>query len=990
MTASKHPKLSKVIPTHSYIHSRELAYLYAQLYPQLVANHPHAFDDFVAATSSTSNLAISNPSPRAHDLAKEGDFLLRQFLWFIRPAPDFVAYPEFFSCWQTLFARRHILGVGHLLPWDALNRMAGQIDVHIAHYMANSMASCAQHNSAPALFPKYAAKQNAKGKRLVNPMKGHSSADFPLYTLLLEHPEKTLSIKLLNQAFDDLIAFALVHEAHQQQVSSIAGHSSFCGPYDFLRQTHHHGPGHALLSNVARAIRKWSDKLRYTSFEQHIAPGLAALNYTSFRQHCATLADTLKPLPLDNDYIAYFLHYFASERQSRAANGVGGGRNLRGKDAGSGGHYWSSFANAPVTEEASGHPVQVVRAQLPVTSEHLADAQDAGEDPFEDAPETPQAELVFLEDAPNSRLILNQHTSHTQQLMATLNQRIWWAQSEFTLEDMEYFMRFLEAHSTVQTVQAVQTSAADALKIMLLLGVDLEKALGALLIPNVENPGWIKGKTKPAFGLAENPHSQSLLLTSAHIDPKHASNSPHVYMDVWSYPIRTLAYLEHANLAGSLSFEPHTNRIAFRDESGLITSLKNRLGNPSVITALFATGDHNALREACTQLLSQFNRQVNIHATRTLDKRTLTLQKIQSFYRAQLQRAKLSHTLIDTLNWNTPHSQVPSLHYYTHHLHRPIKEEYQAHGQQLTGLQYALSAQTGLFNQQQLPYLPPTKNISIGATQLVKTKNIQAGVSKLITKVQRKLANPGTSNYFEFIQAINDYSLYVMLWFCMETSCRPHHIPYLNVDEIDPLHGIIKLKDKSQIGGEKYRLSYVSPELRAQMRYYAQMLEHLERYLKKFGIDFKSEANLCIFLEPAKAPSKNSARLSLRHGLSIQLLDAKQFRKLIKASLGEIAPNFYRKLMTHLFLEAKGALPISLEYIRHWLGHWTHGTAPTNEFKTTDHLAYIDAINKPLRNIIANLGFMPIELKLPRLPSQSELINIKKRMKVTTKAAKTR
>ena len=178
---------TRIVPTHSYAHSRELAYLYAQLYPQPVASHPQTFDDFVAATSSTSSLAISNPSPRAQDLAKEGDFLLRQFLWFIRPAPDFVAYPEFFSCWQTLFARRHILGVGHLLPWDALNRMAGQIDVHIAHYMANSMASCAQQNSAPALFPKYAAKQKAKGKRLVNPMKGHSSADFPLYTLLLEH-----------------------------------------------------------------------------------------------------------------------------------------------------------------------------------------------------------------------------------------------------------------------------------------------------------------------------------------------------------------------------------------------------------------------------------------------------------------------------------------------------------------------------------------------------------------------------------------------------------------------------------------------------------------------------------------------------------------------------------------------------------------------------------------------------------------------------------
>ena len=168
------------------------------------------------------------------------------------------------------------------------------------------------------------------------------------------------------------------------------------------------------------------------------------------------------------------------------------------------------------------------------------------------------------------------------------------------------------------------------------------------------------------------------------------------------------------------------------------------------------------------------------------------------------------------------------------------------------------------------------------------------------------------------------------------------------------------------------------------MRHYADMLEHFALYLQKFGIDFKNDANVCIYLEPAKAPTKNSARLSLKHGVTISVLDAKQFRKLIKTSLGEIAPNFYRKLMTHLLLEGKGASAVSPEHIRHWLGHWTHGTAPTNEFKTTNHLAYINEIEKPLRKIIQSLGFRPIALKLPRLPSQLELMRIQKQRKANS------
>ena len=182
---SSDTKSTRVLPAHSYADSAELKFLYGRLYPPSAGiSLDGVFHAFVQSTQSSAKLTISNPAPRASDLAKEGDFLLRQFLWFIRPAPDFVAYPEFFRSWQSIFARRHTLGIAHLLPWVALNQMAGQINIQIASYMA----SCTQQDVTPALFPKYAVKQSAKGKRLANPMKGHSSADFPLYTLLLEHP----------------------------------------------------------------------------------------------------------------------------------------------------------------------------------------------------------------------------------------------------------------------------------------------------------------------------------------------------------------------------------------------------------------------------------------------------------------------------------------------------------------------------------------------------------------------------------------------------------------------------------------------------------------------------------------------------------------------------------------------------------------------------------------------------------------------------------
>ena len=991
-----------IVPTHSYAKSAELAYLYDKLYPALITQNPQAFNHFLTASTSPSQLKILESQPSQHALALEPDFLLRQFLWVIRPAPDFLAYAEFYVRWQGLYARRHTLGLTHLLPWDQLHQVATNIHGHIHQFMALAKT----HPKPPTLFPKWSITsknpRKTRSTRLANPMKGHSSADFPLYTILLESPAKAKSLKRLENAFDHLISLVLVHEAGQLEVSSTQQHAKFVGPYAFLEVDQHRGPGHALLSNVQRAIRKYSDQLRYTSFEQHLAPSLLGQNYHHFQQHCERLEDTLNPLPKDNDYLGYLLHYFASERQSRAPNGLGGARQLRRADAGTGGHYWNHVEESLATEEALGLNLQVTRAKRTLPEEHLADAQDAGEDPFEDTIDSAQAELLFVEDTEHegndhfaqSRLILNQHTSHSQQLMATHHQRIWWSQTPFTLEDMALFHQFLETH------RSANPGAADLLQIVLLLGVDLERALCAYLAPDQASPRWIKGKTRPAFGIATHP--ENIILTRALLE-KYPSDTLLIedeYLPVWSCPIPAYAYLEGANSEGTGAYTPHATHIAFRDESGLIESLRQRiiLARRALSTPvpLFATTEHDALREEVKALLHAFNELLHLHASRPQERRLLTIPKIQQFYRAQLQRAQLDHALLDALDWNTPLNQIPTLHYYTHQLHQPVKhvtaQSQQQGMHQPGGLQYALSTQTGMFRRNAPPFLPPTKNWSIGATQLLKVETLQTSIQKLTEAVRIKLMDPGSEHYLAFLDTVNRYSFYVMLWFCLETSHRPHHTPYLNIDDLDLLHGIVKLKDKSNLGGDKYRLSYLSPELRTQMRYYADMLTHLSAYLKKFGLKYTFDHQLCIYLSVPDKSLKNSARLSLKHGLTVQVIDAKRFRLLVKEYLGDLAPNFYRKLMVHLFLSQKdphgNPQPLASEHIRHWLGHWTHGTAPTNPFKTTDHLAYIQELRPLLQEIIAGLGFAPIQLKLPRLPSKNELLKSEQRQPALARVQK--
>ena len=911
----------------SYANSPELEEIYKLLYPQ---------GDFHAFIQREASLGKLNIDDSQADVSREPDFPLRQFLWFIRPAPDFIAFNDFSKWWKEVFLVHKHWGLKDRIPWCAINNTIQSIVQSIETFQFLHPNS--------KLFPKQSVSKTSEDEKFDNPMLGHSASDFPLYTLFLDDPDKDIFSQEIRELFFQNVAYVLVREAEQRKISASKQHKKYRNPYQFLKRTESEAKetGLSPLCNVERALRRWSKKDNaMTSFVKTIAPLLRQNDYEKFLAECAKLKKNQKSLD-DNSNSKDFLQFFASDRQSRTFTSKQGSgqRNSIGSL-----HYWRTFhdANAPEEEihEDLGEHLEAIPE---ISSNQENESWAAGEDPYEDISEIPLAEIVFLDKVLASQLKLNQHTSHQQQLMATLNQRLWWAQTDLTAEDMGIFHQYLHKN---------RSSAADVLKIVLYLGVDIDFALHCHLHIPITNPQWILGATQIPFSL----HQLENRLVVTSID------SPHNPTYVWSLSIQSFAYQKSTNLRESKQFEGHTSYIAFKDQSGLIEDLMRRHIIPTGQSSIPLFANLPDLKQECLALIEHFHWQFNRGASRPLEKRHFSIQKIQAFYHAKFLKEKVDSAMIDWLNRQTPFKQIPTLHYYTQSLHQAVSKKETANHQQRIGLQYALSNLTGMFRHQKDPTLPPTKYITIGAPELVKVQVIKEFIAQLQNSIEQTDTPSKKRNYADFEKALNSYSLYMMLWFCFETSHRPHHIPYANVDEIDYLHGIIKLKDKSPMGGEKYRLSFVSPELRQAMRHYAQTLDLLQFHFMKFGHTF-SHHHLCVFLESSAALSVDKRRkASFKYQPQFQIMDAQQFRKQLQSSLSKkIAPNFYRKLMVSLLKERA----VSLEDIRHWLGHSVHGTAPFHEFSTHNHLSYCLRIQKPLSNIISDLGFKPMTLKLPR------------------------
>ena len=966
-------------PTRSYRKSTELGIVYEALYPGF-----GGVESFLNRKKSLEGLRITDHHPL---IQTEIDFPLRQFLWFVRPAPDFLAYLEFLKEWEAVYSMHRELGLESKLPWESLNRTAHQIGECIQAYLKGL--------PHPQLFPKNKVSTNFKNQRLTNPMFRHSLSDYPLYTVFFEDPDRSQSNADLNRQFTQLKTYTLVRESEQAENSKNAGHEGYLDPYEFLREEDpdRRGPGQALLSNVERSMRKWSDNLLESPFHLILSALLKWTpdNYDSFTGQCHELLASEDETIQQDERLKPVLLYFGVERKSRTVTRRPRDPGERGKP-GSGGHYWENFEDEFTgTEEAYSHTVKVAPAIEQLTKTQIENAQDAGEDPYEDYIDAPQAEMLFLEDVPASSLILNQHTNFTQQLLATMNQRIWWAQTQWAMEDIDIFMQYLDGIQRDHEGKVKGNRACALLRIVLLLGVDLPMALDTHFVRKISDPRWLSGETQPSYGFAD--HHGTLVIGRTQGRSVNGTLHP---CNFWVYPIRNLAYRDSSNLSGSTLYYDHASQIAFRDQSGLVEKLllAESRRNPKPPAdgraipqplPLFDPKDHEQLSKECEAVLHSFNQFFNQHASRPDEFRRLTIHQLQVFHRAQLMRSGADTTLVDTLNWDSPFSHIPTQHYYTHELLRPISNSNAEQSHTDIRLQTLLSRMTGLFQAPSAsPFGVATKKITIGANELVKADLIRKFVTNLVQSADRKLKDPNSKEYADFLDAINDYGIYVMLWFCMETSHRPHHIPYLDIERIDRLHGIVLLRDKSQAGGDKYRLSFVSRELREQMQRYADTLNHLEQYLKKYGIAFRNANNLVITVKAPDIALKKSARMSLDHGMDIRLVNAKDFRQTLRERLGVLggektaAPNFYRKLMVSLLLDLKGPDAISRDDIRHWLGHWITGTAPTNEFSTRNQLTYTQTIAPSLKIIIDRLGFRLVDLKLPRLPSESELKRIGK------------
>lgn len=422
------------------------------------------------------------------------------------------------------------------------------------------------------------------------------------------------------------------------------------------------------------------------------------------------------------------------------------------------------------------------------------------------------------------------------------------------------------------------------------------------------------------------------------------------HFTAWVLPIPIPALKQYADIGKSDQYQSHLSALGFHDQSGVAQLLIEKYTSsvPVHSIALFSEAEKVLIRKQCTALLKEFNQELNDGITQTKGKRNISLKVIREYGKNYLVQAGFEPTLTDALDWNLHSDITPATHYFTSPLWQTPKLS-------RLGLQYHLSERTALFNDGHHQKLPGIGNHAMGATGLVKLEPVQAWIEKLLGAMP---AYPHTicsrGDVKQFIAAFNSYSLYMALWFCMETSHRPHHTPFGDVTQIDPLHNLLKIKDKSNSDGDKCRLVWVSESLREAMQSYARNIAHLLSWASQEDIAITAPSPVTlIYLELDKQSSQH---------FSIHALRSNYFARQIRESL-KIEANFYRKLMSSLLRSE--STPLSAQDVERWLGHWTHGTAPYHLFSTASPVAYIRRLEVPLCAVIANLGFRRTSFQMP-------------------------
>ena len=928
----------------NYGKSDELKIIYGDLFSGKI------LDEFIKRSASLCNLQIETDfSIQAEHIQKlEPDFELRQFLWFLRPAANFRAFKEAVESWR-LTTQALIGGENRDIPFSSLLKTAKKIQGCIDRYSELKPKS--------ALFPKFEQPIFAEKDRVQthhlnvsNPMLGNGCASYPLYTIVLNH------LKLLNDSIysSDIQEKTRAYSNHCNAL--LTGYIYICAtdrritppskksadktkkrednyqsPYSFLSQDVQNAPDTSKLNDLDRMIRTMS--VEWTSYDPLHRKLLEKLIDRPYKRVVRSCYLYVKKESKGNskgnasiNLLMPIFKFFSETRRIQGNFGNRGDPNGPG-DRPTGNYCWTippSFINQE--EDVYGNIVDVFQLpNAPISKERIKELEKLGEDPNEDSHGEPMIEVLFMGEGNSFRLKLDKHTSHSQLLQASKNQELWWNKTACTDLEMKAFLSFIRSKNGL---------APQVLLMVAILAIDLEMALSLEIWPTQEE-FWLRGRTRFQF----NGRSDKLRACISAKDNRQFA--------VWVYPIPVWALRQHADKLTNALYPSHTSAIAFTDYSGVAKALINRHSS-QILTSPVEAFSHQEkidIAEQCDQLIKEFNQKQNGGVTKTEGKRNISIGKIRQYSKSYLINLGFNPLLVDALDWNLPNSRKPAMHYYTNHLWQKPKNS-------ADGIQYHLANRTAMFDRQFKQALPGVGDHTIGAAGLVNPDIVTDFIHLLVEKIGGSpKAITNKKEVDEFITAMNAYSFYMALWFCIETSHRPHHIPFGDVNLIDPMHGLIMLKDKSDSEGGKFRLAWLSKLLRIQMNDYVQAVSSVTSWAAQQDIEI--EYGPLIYLEISKSSSKH---------FSIKSFNSSIFAFKIKDEI-KIEENFYRKLMSSLLRE--GEAPVSTEDVERWLGHWTIGTAPYHLFSSASTLSFVERMEEKVYSVVKKVGFMPLKFILP-------------------------
>ena len=1002
--------IGEALKHHYYSQSPEMREVVKRLYFE----NPEEFFDQVGSPIGL-NINTDYLLPQ---IELEPDFRLRQLIRLFRPIPSLYAFVQSAEKWNDIYKAVEGFDDSKLIPWLSLLDTISQVQGAVEGYLRERV------DEDDGLFEGYdiQAKQLIDGRMLdpndvddskgyVNPLLYKGVGSSPLNALILNDPNRGHEEEAPNKLlFARLAGYVIIREEERRkpvrkkpvdepESSSLWTEWRFDNPYQFMSLHIDKAPGRSKLAEIDRIIRDWCRQWEGATMPKNLEDRLReAKSYSQFIKGCREeLTDFIaKKQPVDYRY-ASLLQYFVHPRIVRRGGSGGGGGGGARKPNNPGRHYWKAMQELPEIEESIyGHEVEVNDILADLSDEELDEFEEVGEDPSEEDQDRPRYKVIFGENVRSAKLELDQHIRYQRRLLASINQQLYWDGGGCTQAEMAEFVRFLKRKQDTKTSSDRNRKAALMLEVLVILGIDLDMALGIEHGPE-QDEGWLKGGSRFVLGDVMDelePKTPKINRPKLRICIARFSGQT-AY--IWDYPIPVRSLAKHANIKKSPNYERHSSRIAFRDQSGVIKELIRHLprGRKSGLTPLFSEAERLEVKHQCYELLKEFNGEVNAFeisqdASGLFQKegmRMVTFRKIRLFSRSILIRSGMEMIYVDALDWQAPKDHQSALFYYTRssfQLAQIAKKD------PWMGLQYTLSYRTGLFSntRTQNKELPPTHYMIFGAAGLIKLDHVQSCIAKLkIALSHRPLVVSDRSQMAQFIRWFNCYSLYLSLWYCSETSHRPHRIPYGDIGNIDPVFGFITLKDKTNKEGDKNRVGRVSLELHDQMRQYAYVLKILQSWALDNALAWPNSP--LVYIEEQEIHSSRGV-LKKKKVIKIVPFNGSKLGAMVRQEF-QAEANFHRKFISFLLRKDESAEPkkkrrasadqdaenptdtalqpssildaASQTDVQIWLGHSNHGTSSYHQFGTTSLVEHAHRIEGKLAEVIRSLGFAILPIR---------------------------